>query len=1313
MGIFSHWDISNRIRKLENTPNRTPQQEDRLRKLYQAYSTGKTTYTPPITYPTQNTQARPEDTLYRTREEWRRANPSRGIGKVYDVDSLIHSPIILRMYPQQPGEFENEYRNRLRRIIEEHHKPQSLNTPLYHYNADPTKDFFKSRKLNPNQRSFVSLDIETDDYGHPISISALKFQYDKAKQEFVNVGNYQRFYQAHNWDLRATEAVHGLSASVLKGLRKQQGANYGKTYKGQEIDDLQTFLGSSVVVGHNIQNFDLDMLFPDRVISNSTIDTLAAARNAWKGSRNDLDNVFRRIFGKTMEQAGLSHHDANADTIASMMVLEALHKDPGRVGEAIRYVMGSRGQRQLVEYDEYLNSMVVKGTYKSTYRGKGGNRSLGEVYMTAEEMGLKKNGKMVEGFSEVDVSRMDPNRMSDEELLSSAAADLIRHAKAADDDYKMYSASQDAGSEAVQAMNTYMRYQEMNLVNRLASAKSQETADAILASAGYKLRGDAANSIMEMAARLKTAREKDELQKMLDDAEFGNWRSSARDLTSGEYVGYGEWGNVGKYTPWGDKESIYTGSHFDRNEALRKMRYLDKAERSGFLSKKERASLDNLVGSYDDLVDATENMIDANQRLLKVYEAIGKIKPYDINQYISSARNQWSGVMGASRGVLPSFIRNPISRLGDATFNVIDRSVAPWNAIQRTWNSGIGNALTGALTAGMGPVGLGIGMGITGAVNAGTQIFGNYKQAKMEMSMLNIQNNLNTLGAMISWISTPFQLLHKAAKLLIGSFSGLSYKLNSIMGGGIGLMSQMGNPLEQMTGVDYLKYQGTTLMDLASLQNKGATNSAIESFATMQRNLYRFGQVDTGKLLAANMLGVFNEAFSPTTDTVGSYYAMGNKILHNMMGQSEAQQADTLYYVNQLNSSLAQTIRSALMMGVTDLRQLTDPSAFHYMYWRPISDEEEGNFRKTQYEYGVATQQFGYTKMRFADTLWNAVGRDLYNGLNKLIDKAAMGDWKGVLDTAGEMWEKFKKKVSDVWTSIQGKGGLSIDLSKPLQKIKEWAWDGAIAIMDAWNAIFRLVLDKSQSLIAYLSTLQVGIAKDKKTGKWGIDITSIKDASIPGNKNIYHGTANSFTGEYTVDGVNSGMEGYAALVDALFPTMTDWEKQFLTRETLAERLRHLPGVIKDGKLDTPELNLEDYFIQGLNLGHNPELIEPLLDMLGAAESSGAGFRKQAAWETFGSKLKDYQAGGLYDTMGLMNLYDNLTADVMDAMLTARSISLGDSQDGKIVVEFKGLGETPITATRENGKWTLSGMNPLQSIKLGNGAAMASVQTQGG
>ena len=1176
-----------------------------------------------------------------------------------------------RQHPKEWYETAPMYAKRLERIFSSISSPRQLQDTII-YNPDPASPFFQTGNIKRSLgRTYVSLDIETDDYGHPISISALKFQYDKKKQQFISVDNYQRFYKTHSWDVRNTQAVHGFTPAILKSLRKQQVAGYGSVYKGQEIDDLQAFLGTSVVIGHNIQQFDLDRLFPDRIIKNSTIDTLAAARNAWKGSRNDLDSVFKRIYGKSMEQAGLSHHDANADTVASMMILEAMHKDPGRVGEAIRYVMGSRGQRQLVEYDEYLKSMIVKGTYKSTYVGKGGKRRLNEVYMTAEEAGLKKNGKMIEGFSEIDMSTMDPNRMSDAELLKSAGVDLVNY-------YKEHAAESEVGSEALQAMNTYTRYQQMNLVNRVAAAKSQDIADAILESAGYGAKAIGSQSIMEMANKLKSAREKEELQHMKDAAELGNWRSFVRDL---------------------NEEDTYT---FSRDEALKKVRYLNRAERSGFIGKDDRAKLDALVGSYDDLVDATDEVIEANQKLLKVYEAFAKIKPYDVNQYIQAAKGQWSGIMGASRGVIPSFIRNPISRLGDATFNVIDRSVSPWNALNRTWNSGIGNALTGALTAGMGPMGLGIGMAATGVVNASTQIFGNYQQSKLEMAGLNIQNNLNTLGAMISWISTPFQLLHKALKLAIGSLGGFSLKLNSIMGGGIGLMSQMGNPLTEMTGVDYLKYQGTTLTDLASLQSKGSTNAAIESFATMQRNLYRFGQVDTNKLLAANMLGVFNEAFSPSTDTEGAYYSMGNKILHNMMGQSASQQADTLYYVNQLNSNLAQTIRSALMMGVTDLRQLTDPSAFHRMYWRPISDTEEGQFRKTQYEYGVATQQFGYSKMRFADRLWNAVGRDIYNGLNRLVDKAAVGDWKGVLESAGEMWNTLKEKVKGVWEAIQGKGGLSFDLSKPLQKIKEWGWNAAIAIMDAWNAIFRLVLDKSQDLIAYLSTIKVDLVR-RKDGGWGIDISTIKDVVSPeGNSHIYERTGNSQygTGKQRVKG---GYEGYAALADILFPNASQWEKDAMTIDKLKEATLNWDETMGGVPLELAKYNLYNLHPKSM------EDVDKIFDTI-ARYDSGRGVNSAAAARAISGIGKEHWRNVPRDESGLLTAYDSMVEDVMDAMLTARSISLGDKEE-KITVEFKGLGDQPITATRENGKWKLTGMNPLQSVKLYNGAARASVQVQ--
>lgn len=1178
-----------------------------------------------------------------------------------------------KQHPKEWYETAPMYAKRLERIFSSIASPRQLQDTVI-YNPDPASPFFRTGNIKRSLgRTYVSLDIETDDYGHPISISALKFQYDKKKQQFISVDNYQRFYKTHSWNVRNTQAVHGFTPAILKSLRKQQVAGYGSVYKGQEIDDLQAFLGTSIVVGHNIQQFDLDRLFPDRIIKNSTIDTLAAARNAWKGSRNDLDSVFKRVYGKSMEQAGLSHHDANADTVASMMILEAMHKDPGRVGEAIRYVMGSRGQRQLVEYDEYLKSMIVKGTYKSTYVGKGGKRRLNEVYMTAEEAGLKKNGKMIEGFSEIDMSTMDPNRMSDAELLKSAGVDLVNY-------YKEHAAESEVGSEAIQAMNTYTRYQQMNLVSRVAAAKTQEVADAILESAGYGAKAIGSQTIVAMAHKLKTARERDELQRMTAAADEGNWRSFVRDLNA---------------------EDTYT---FSRDEALKKMRYLDKAQRSGFVNKRERAALDNLVGSYDDLVEATDKVVESNQRLLKVYEDLGKIKPYDINQYIGAAKGQWSGIMGASRGVVPSFIRNPISRLGDATFNAIDRSVSPWNALNRTWNSGIGNALTGALTAGLGPMGLGIGMAATGVVNAGTQIFGNYQQSKLEMAGLNIQNNLNTLGAMISWISTPFQLLHKALKLAIGSLGGFSLKLNNIMGGGINLMSQMGNPLEQMTGVDYLRYQGTMLTDLASLQSKGSTNAAIESFATMQRNLYRFGQVDTTKLLAANMLGVFNEAFSPTTDTEGAYYSMGNKILHNMMGQSASQQADTLYYANQLNSNLAQTIRSALMMGVTDLRQLTDPSAFHRMYWRPISDTEEGQFRKTQYEYGVATQQFGYSKMRFADRLWNAVGRDIYNGLNELVDKAAVGDWKGVLESAGNMWDELKAKVKGVWEGKNGEGGIgdkiTSGLSNAWDKIKVWAIRIANGIIDIWDQIFLAVAEKAQGLIAYLSTVQVDFVKDKKTGKWGIDISTIGSVGdLDLSKPI-----NTSTGA-----VYKGMEYLDKLASQYIPYYDENKHGYriYTGQDLVNALTS--GVIKDGVLDTPEINFEEYGLSGYRT-HSAKEAYDLLNMLWKGDSGGTGYRKQAAMWIAPESIRSHIDSGAY-RLPITDMFERLIDSGQEIRYEAANHVADTNKDEKITVEFKGLGDQPITATRENGKWKLTGMNPLQSVKLYNGAARASVQVQ--
>lgn len=1229
------FNIWRKIQSLAATPNKTAKQVERLRKLNEEYSTGRTHYTPPLSYPTTNTRVDPlTDVLYKEK-------PLKDINRFQPIQidrrylQQYHS-----ILPQEPFESNESYYLRLKEAF----SPKSAE-PRMRFNPNPTQGYFPQANERRSARSFVSLDIETDDYGHPISISALKFQRNKEGQ-FQAVDSYQRYYKTHSWDIRQTQSVHGFTPSNLRSLRRQQGLKYGARYNDAEMQSLQNFLGISTIVGHNILQFDLPKLFPGQPITYSTMDTLMASRSAWKNKANDLDSVFYRIFGKTMEQAGLSHHDANSDTVASMMILEAMSKNEGEVGQSIRYVLSHQGRLHLAEWDEYVNSMVTRGKYYEQF-GKG-KHNIGEVYMTPEELGLKKGEKWLGGMHEVDFSTSDPNRMSDAELLASALAET-----------KQSSGGAYLGSDDLkEALNEFNNYKRATLVKELSRARSDREMTSVLRTYGYKTDGPMGKSLREMGLELRSVREKE------DYAQF----------------------------------------------VLGRERKIDRFKKRNYLSEADEAVLRS-TKNWDDLADAIDDVTIKNQELMKVYQTIANIKPYDVNQYIASAKKQWGGVMSASQGVVPNFLRNSIGRLGDATFNVIDRSVAPWNAFNRTWNSGIGQAVTAAGGAIGGIPGMMIGGAISGTVNAASQIYGNYKQAGMEMRMLNIQNNLNTLGAMITWISTPFQLLHKAIKLVTGAFGGLTLKLNNIMGSGIGMMSQMGNPLEPLTGVNYVDYQRAGLVDMASLLKGGSTNTAIESFAKMQRDLYRFGRVDTNKLLAANMLGVFDEAFTPTTDAEGSYYNMANKILHNMQGQNESQRADTMYYVTQLNDTLAQTIRSALMLGVSDVRQLSDPGD---MYWRPLTTGEERGFRRTQREYGIATQQFGFSKMRFADRLWNAVGRDLYNGFNKVLDELGEGNWRGALDGVISMWEDLKSRFSKIWEGDEKGGGLKERLGKGLDnawdKIKEWGIKIANGIIDVWDQIFRVILEKGQGLIAYLSTVQVGLEKDKKTGKWGISISSIKDAAWDENALLYNTDSSYSTGMIRSQTAKKGAEGFAAVIDQLFPGMSQYDKQMMTREKLAERLRHLPGYIKDGVLNTPTLDLPQYHIKGLNLGENPELIDPLLDYLMMYESSGTGMRAQAA-AALSPLLKPYLDKDAYHTP-LLDMYDKMVSDGRDIRLTAESVATGqDKNEATLKLELFSEGEKKGSVKYAGGKVTYEGMSPLSSVGLGKGISVKVAQVQ--
>lgn len=235
-------------------------------------------------------------------------------------------------------------------------------------------------------REFVTIDIETDDSNKPITISALKQVFNKTTGQFETTGSYQRFYNASNKDLITTNSTHKLTQGALAKLRMQQGAKYAESYNDEEKQLLKDFLGSSIIVGHNIVDYDLRQLFTGENIHNQTIDTLIAARNIWKDDPNGLDDVFKRIFGKTMEQAGLPHHDSMSDVIATAMIAQELMGMNNTTSGAMRYV-ATHPNTHLSVYEAMLDSQISYGpytdiTYKMNYIQKGDRTDMENLFGT-------------------------------------------------------------------------------------------------------------------------------------------------------------------------------------------------------------------------------------------------------------------------------------------------------------------------------------------------------------------------------------------------------------------------------------------------------------------------------------------------------------------------------------------------------------------------------------------------------------------------------------------------------------------------------------------------------------------------------------------------------------------------------------------------------------------------------------------------------------------------------------------------------------------------------------------------------------------
>lgn len=1122
------------------------------------------------------------------------------------------------------------------------------------YNPDPGVGFFargnpyEGFKLNlqnfPRTRPIITFDIETDDLHRPVSISAIKQVWNERTQRLQTIDSLQRFYLSDSKNLVRTNPVHGFSARSLAMLRNQQGAAYGTTYDDTEKQAVKDFFGDAILAGHNVVDFDIQKLFGIQ-LPNQVIDTMMVSQNIWgQGVKHGLDEMLQRVTGKTMEQLGLSHHDANADVVATAIIVETILRSKGQSGRELRALLS----HPELKYGKLETLPYLKGGNRKSALFMGysmyGIQTIENYYRAQdflESMGELSGGKLIELLKE---SPMGVNW----ELIAKRAEEISVMDSATQGQIQYLNNKITGLSDLIEVFRE-MKASEMlskraSWLRTLASAEPDDM-QAVASSLG--ITGDVTDLIAS-AQRIRSGRERKNhfnqqfslLKKMYGQ---GMWDTSEANVLRR---------TLGESDYWGANNvlALNTIQNMYQEKQFQDLMDNDKITQS---QKEYITQLQDEGASYDELNAKIKELIQNNMRMTTFVGDLSNIRAYDPNQYVNSAKQQWGGIMGAAKGVVPSFLLEPLSRIGAGAFNAVDKGLVNYNRFMSVWNSGVGKATvsglkalgTGAATGAMvGSVIPGVGTaagaiigGVAGGIKGITQIVGNYQQGKMEKIGYDIQNSLNTTGLIISWVAAPFKLLAKVTKQLIGGFTALLAWLKRLMSSGIDLMSQMGNPLTELTGANYSVYQGSNLMDIASLLSKGSTNSLYEKLATNQRGLFTLGQFNENSLIAASMLGVFQDAYVPGENASSATNTMINKLLAMMDTQTPDQQARTMYLAGLIDESIPQLLHSARLLDVTDINQLANPRD-KGIYWNPITEGEEKRFRWTQYEYGAVQEGFNNSKMRVASYLWSAFGKDLYNGLNRTMDRIAVGDWKGALDSVADVWDRFKKKAVGIWESFKAK--LSEKDENGMSQLDKWYNNFIVAldkigiaglkllqvILKGWNELVGTVIQKSQGLIAYLSTLKMGVSF--KNGKIGFSVESIGDRTKGKT-----GRRVTSWGEYDEDGnsIYSPEKGMGSVVKFAKAMGLTYEEKSLdaVKAQMYSRVMEGKGQASVGGVDLWLSSKED--------------VDKLFDLLLMLGDNPTDMEKAAAWFSSGFRPGSYQS--IIDATGVSKFYKTMSSDV--------------------------------------------------------------------
>ena len=959
-------------------------------------------------------------------------------------------------------------------------------------NAQKSFSITPSAGIGPySTKPQVFLDIETDDTRRPIAITAVKTRFNNATDKFEVIDALQRYYKTTDARLKTTGLIHKYTSDTLLQLRQQQGAKYSSTYGISERGILRRWIGNATISGHNIMDFDLPILFSHNQIRDmDVIDTVDIARSIYGTVRgpNDLDSLLKKLTGKNMAAWGLSHHDQNADVKASMLIAQALVRSNTSYAHDIKVVMNTPGLSIApFEGGQGFGTSIIKGD--PTKVGPEYDRTnylTLEERMTLEEAERKINGQYYDDNGN-EVPADNPGVSLEDtmaDLVGDAAEKLRTQAEITPQGIN------DSLSSSL--TNTVERISQTNeqlatTINQFAGLNRDRWVKA------FSKLGDDANDSMksDLAKALGIPGERTTNQiwrgsRILNaQNKFGKSFSNLRSLVRAGYGGLDvvqDIKNTLSMQPeWGAQESLDIQNDYDIasqkyafDEAKREAKINEREEmrrkalaiaaeqheldrdaskhyglykdyRRGKIKAEDYAYMVNTGAIHSD--DAISNLykkIDEGAESTKRWtNAIDAFKQsvggvYDFKRWIDAGHEQSKGVLGALKGLVPSEVLGVGARFNEAFFGAHYADYYGKRKIIEPITK-IGNAAIAAgfalapFTGGASLIASGIGAGISGI----TQAVGTYGENKIKEKGQMLQSTIHLLGGTMDTILLPFRVLGKVLRTVIKSFLALSGLIGGITIKGLRNMMDMGNPLTSYTGMDYTGYRASVAGDYGALLRKGSLESLRNTFTTDARGLYTVGKLNTNKIVAASMLGVFGDLYNPTSggDPVAS---IANKAYKNMKGASADEKSRIMYLLGEIGGSELQNLVQSMNTLNMSYEDITNP-AKKGVTWTNRNDENlRKRFQLDQYEFQSIGENIKWNGMRIADKLWVKIGKPVYNGLNDIIELIADNNWQGVFDKLKDFW----KQVKNWWDNDKDVQDIKNIFNKPIQGLTDGIING-------------------------------------------------------------------------------------------------------------------------------------------------------------------------------------------------------------------------------------------------------------------------------